>query len=99
MNMMSLCLSLLEARVSHPVSVYKRFIDTSLVAPVTIRAASTRIFSSSFASYCVQLSHTTSAYSKRGLMNEKLIICKDFLSKMNFIFLNIDSVLSLLFNM
>ena len=44
------------------------FIETSLVAPLTIRAASCCIFSNSFALYCVQLSHTMSAYS--SLMNE-----------------------------
>ena len=41
-----------------------------LVAPVAIRAASICILSSALISYCVQLSHTTSAYSKTGLIKE-----------------------------
>ena len=45
--------------------------EQDLVAPVTIIAASIWIFSSSFFSYCVQLSQTISAYSKIGRMNEK----------------------------
>ena len=45
--------------------------ETSLVAAVVIRAASTCIFSSALISYCVQLSHTTSAYSKTGLIKEE----------------------------
>ena len=36
----SLCLERLISRVSHPVSLYNISKDTSLVAPVTIRAAS-----------------------------------------------------------
>ena len=38
--MTNLCLFLLADRVSHPVSVRSDPIDVSLVAPVTIRAAS-----------------------------------------------------------
>ena len=41
--------------------------ETSLVAPVAILVASICIFSGALISYCVQLSHTTSAYSKTGL--------------------------------
>ena len=51
---------------------------------MTMRAASIWIFSSSFASYWVQLSHTTSAYSSTGRMKEKYIDCNDFLSRTNF---------------
>ena len=40
------------------------------MAPVTMRAASFWIFSNSSDSYWVQLSQTTFAYSRRGLMNE-----------------------------
>ena len=71
LNTMILCLFLLHANVSHPVSQYRRFRDTSPVAPVTMQAASVWICTSSSASYCVQLSHTTPAYSSRGLMKEK----------------------------
>ena len=42
---------LLVASVSHPVSVSREFIEASLVAPVTILAASCWIFSNSFNSY------------------------------------------------
>ena len=44
--------------------------ETNLVAQVAIRAASICIFSSALISYCVQLSHTTSTYSKTGLIKE-----------------------------
>ena len=54
---------------SQPVSPYNMSKETSLVAPVAIRAASICIFSA-LISYCVQLSHTTSAYSKTGLIKE-----------------------------
>ena len=62
----SLCLFLLEDKVSQPVSNKSEFIETNFVAPVTIRAASFWIFSSFFDSYCAQLFHTTSAYSNKG---------------------------------
>ena len=55
---------------SQPVSRYSMSKETSLVAPVAIRAASICIFSSALISYCVQLSYTTSAYSKTGLIKE-----------------------------
>ena len=74
-----------QERVSHPTFFNNLSIETSLVAPLTIRAASC-IFSSSFASYCVQLSHTTSAYSSNGLINEKKMICSDFLLSWNLSF-------------
>ena len=38
-NIMILCLFLLQDKVSHPVSHYRKFRDASLVAPVTMRAA------------------------------------------------------------
>ena len=60
-----------QERVFRPTSFNNLSVKTRLVAPLTIRAASCCIFSSSFASYCVQLSHTTSAYSSNGLINEK----------------------------
>ena len=60
-----------QERVSHSTSFNNFPIETSLVAPLTIRAASCCIFSNYFASYCIQLSHTTSAYSSNGLINEK----------------------------
>ena len=44
--------------------------ETNLVTQVAIRAASIGIFSSALISYCVQLSHTTSAYYKTGLIKE-----------------------------
>ena len=40
--------------------------EISLVVPVTIRAASSCIFSSSFSSYFVRLHQTISAYSNMG---------------------------------
>ena len=49
-----------------------------------MRAASIWIFSSLFASYWVQFSHTTSAYIMTGRMKEKYIDCNDFLSRINF---------------
>ena len=45
--------------------------DANLFAPVTILAASFWILSYSFDTYCVQLFHTTSAYSNSGRINEK----------------------------
>ena len=61
-----------SARESIPSTSFNDFsIETSFVAPLTIRAASCCIFSNSFASYCVQLFKTTSAYSSNGLINEK----------------------------
>ena len=45
--------------------------DINFVAPVTIRAASTCIFSNSLALYYIQLSQTTLEYSITGLMKEK----------------------------
>ena len=63
----------LFGRREYPIQLLLIFfsIETSLVAPLTIRAASCCIFSNSFASHCVQLSNTTSAYSSNGLINEK----------------------------
>ena len=58
-------------------------IETSFVVPVTILAASFCILSSSAFSYCVQLSQTTLAYSKRGLIKVKKNISSDFLSISN----------------
>ena len=55
---------------SQPVSRYNMSKETSLVAPVAIRAVSICIFSSALISYCVQLSHTTSACSKTDLIKE-----------------------------
>ena len=45
--------------------------EANLFAPVTFLAASIWILSKSFDSYCVQLFHTTSAYSRSGGVNEK----------------------------
>ena len=56
---------------SKPVSRYNMSKETSSVATVAIRAASICIFFSyALITYCVQLSHTTSAYSKTGLIKE-----------------------------
>ena len=68
-----LCLYLRLYNGSQPVSRYRSSIETSLVAPMTILAASVRIFSIESISYCVQLSHTISAYSKTGRIKEKEI--------------------------
>ena len=73
-KVIEVCFFLWDESVSQPVSDKRELIEKILVAPVTIRAASFRIFSRSFTSYCVQLSHTTSAYSKRGRRKEKYII-------------------------
>ena len=62
---------LLDTSVSQPVSVFREWMEANLVAPVTILAASFWILSNSFDSYCVQLFHTTSAYSRSGRINEK----------------------------
>ena len=69
-----LCLCRLFSSDSQPISRYNMSKETSLVAPVAIRAASIVFFASALVSYCVQLSHTTSAYSKTGLIKEVLII-------------------------
>ena len=45
--------------------------EANLVAPVTILADLFWILSDSFDSYCVQLFHTTSAYSRSGRIKEK----------------------------
>ena len=45
--------------------------EANLVAPVTILAALFWILSNSLDSYCVQLFHTTSAYSGSGRINDK----------------------------
>ena len=44
LNIRSLCFFLRSERVSQPVSRMRDFIETNLVAPVTIRAASNWIF-------------------------------------------------------
>ena len=77
----------LSSKVSHFVSSLRFRIDTNLVQPVTILAASFCILSSSDFSYRVQLSHIDSLYSNIGLMKLKYIICNDFLSNSNFSFL------------
>ena len=51
---------------------------------MAIHGASICLFSSGLISYCVQLSHTTFAFSKTGLIKEILIISSDCLSRMNF---------------
>ena len=45
--------------------------EAKFVARVTILTASFWILSNSFDSYCVQLFHTTSAYSSSGRINDK----------------------------
>ena len=47
--------------------------EAHLVAPVTILEASFWILSRSFDSYCVQLFHITSTYSRSGPKNEKIV--------------------------
>ena len=64
----SICLCRLFSSDSKPVSRYNMSKETSLGAPVAIRVASICTFSSALISICVQLSHTTSAYSKTGLI-------------------------------
>ena len=54
---------------SQQISLDKVLSETSFVAPVAIRAASLCILFRSFFSYSVQLSHITSPYSSRGLIN------------------------------
>ena len=54
------------------VSVCRELMEANLVVPVTILAATFWILFNSFDSYCVQLLHTTSAYSRSGSVNEKL---------------------------
>ena len=71
---MSLCVFLLDSNVSQPVSDLRESIETNFVAPVTIRAASFRIFLSSSDSYLVHLFQTTSAYSKSGRIKENYSI-------------------------
>ena len=70
------CLYLRVSKLSHPASSRIVLFEHDLVAPVTIIAASIWIFSSSFFSYCVQLSQIISAYSKIGRINEKYMVCK-----------------------
>ena len=72
---------------SQQISLYRLFIETSLVAPVAILAASFCILSSSYFSACVQLSHMLSPYSNNGLMNVVYIVSSDFLSSLNLSFL------------
>ena len=69
--MVSLWVFLLDPSVSQPVSVRRELIEASLVAPVTILAASFWIMQKSFELYCVQLFHTASAYSRVVHINEK----------------------------
>ena len=69
--MVSLWVFLLDPSVSQPVSVSRESMEANLVAPVTILAASFWILFNLFFSYCVQLYHTTSAYSSSGRINEK----------------------------
>ena len=45
--------------------------EANLVAPVTILALSFWVLSKLGDSYCVQLFHTTSAFSNSGQINEK----------------------------
>ena len=55
----------------------------SFVAPVPIRATSTRAASKSFFDSEEQLSQTVSLYSKRGRIYAKYIFSKDFLETLN----------------
>ena len=50
---------------SHLTSLYRALMETSLVVPVAMRAASSCIVSICCFSYCAQLSHMTSPYSSR----------------------------------
>ena len=74
----------LSSRESHLVSLYNAAIETSLVAPVAILAASIRIFSSFCFSDRKQLSQIMSPYSSSGLIKIKYICSKDFRSNLNF---------------
>ena len=65
---------------SQPVSLDNMSIETHLAVPVTILAASFCILSIDLISYCVQLSHTISAYSRAGRINEIYIWFKESLS-------------------
>ena len=79
-------ISRLFSSVTQPVSWYRALRDTSLVVPVAIRAASIWIFSISCFSNCVQLSHTISPYSSKGLIKVVNIISRELLSNLNFEF-------------
>ena len=59
---------------------YEMSIESIPEAPITIRAVSFCIFSNSLTSYYVEMSHTTSAYTRDGLIKEVYIISSDFLS-------------------
>ena len=72
--------------MSHPISLYKFYIDTNFVVPVAILAASVCIFSRPSFSYCVQLSQISLPYSKIGQIKEVSIISNDFLYSWNLSF-------------
>ena len=80
----SLCFLRLHARVSHLRSAKRVCILQRLVATDTIRAASFWTDSMSFFSSAVQLSHTTSPYSKRDLMKLRYIFSRLERESMNF---------------
>ena len=66
-----MCFFLRDANDSYPGSLLRESMDSSFVAPVTIRVARCCTFSSSLISYKVQLSQTTSEYSSSGLIKGK----------------------------
>jgi hypothetical protein len=62
----SFCISLRDDRGTQPFSLERLIMETHLVRPVTMRAASYCRRSSCAFSYSLQLSQTTDAYSRTG---------------------------------
>ena len=67
------CCLRLSSSVTQPHSLYRLSIETDLVKPVTIGAASFCIFCNEFISCIVQPSQTTYEYSKTGKIYDKNI--------------------------
>ena len=80
----NLWLYLLFSRLIHPVSSNNFDLEHDLVAPVTMSAASIWICSILYFSSQLQLSQTTSEYSKVGRMKEKYIVSSVLLKSVGY---------------
>jgi hypothetical protein len=79
-NNVSLCLFRLFSSDSHPNSRYNFCLEELHRRPVIIRPASICTLSSNLDYFLMQLPHTSSPYSKIGLINAKYIRIREYIS-------------------